>query len=162
MLKSKITLLVLLFIACCGYTTRMISTSKFKTIAIPVVNNATIKPGLSELLTEQLTDDFTKDRTLKITTIEKADLVLECKIINYEKSPQSYTSEQEISVWKITLGAEINSQDKIKPESDTLSATKTNISSWVTYPSDSLEEYGINKAISKLSQDILRNVLTSW
>jgi predicted type IV restriction endonuclease len=160
MLRNKILFITILFLACCGYTTRAIIPSNIKTIAIPVVGNETIKPGLGELLTEQLTNDFTQDRSLKITNLDKANLVLECKIVNYEKSPQSYTSEQEVSVWKVTLGAEVSANNKTKPDAEALTAG--NVSAWITYNAEKTEDEGINLAIEKLSQEILRKVLTAW
>ena len=159
MVRNYLTFVIVIIIACCGYSTRSILPSHLKSIAIPVVGNETIKPGLGELLTEQLSEDFTKDRNLKITTLDRANLVLECKITNYEKSPQSYTANQDVIAWKITLAAEINAEDKSKSES----LTKGNISTWITYDTKTeTEEQGIGKAIEKLSQEILKNVLTTW
>jgi len=40
---------------------------------------------------------------------------------------------------------------------------KGNISTWITYDTQTeSEEQGIDKAIQKLSQEILKNVLTTW
>ncbi len=162
MFKHNLIFIIVILIACCGYSTRVLLPSHLKTIAIPVVGNETIKPGLGELLTDSLTSDFTNNRILKVTSIDKANLILECKITNYEKSAQSYTSEQAVSVWKITLSAEINAKDKTKSESDSVALTKGNVSTWITYPTDSTEDYGINKAVNRLSQEILTKVLTAW
>jgi len=157
---GRYTFLITFLFSCCGYTTHSILPSNIKTIAIPIATNQTIKPGLAEALTEQLISDFTQDRTLKIDNINRANIILDCTIKNYERSPQSYTANQEIIAWKVALEADINVKNSTKSES--LSLFKGNISSWITYPADSTEDYGTNKAIGKLSQEILRKVLTSW
>lgn len=160
MTKHYYIALIFLF-GCCGYSTRLGLPSQFKTIAIPVVGNQTIRPGLGDMLTNQLMDDFTKDRNLRIATIEKADIVLECKITNYERSPQSYTANQVVLTYKILLDASVKASDKTKPDTEALWDGK--ISAWITYDAQNeTEDQGIDKAIEKLSQEILRKVLTAW
>ncbi|MEO0083706.1 MAG: LptE family protein [candidate division WOR-3 bacterium] len=157
---KKLIFSITFIISCCGYSTKILLPSNIKTIAIPVVNNLTIKPGLAELLTEQLITDFTKDRTLQIAQLDKADLILECKITNYEKTPQSYTADQEVTEWKITLTAEIMVENKTSAEPEIL--IKENVSVWIIYDASKEEDEGIQQAISKLSQEIIRKVTTSW
>jgi hypothetical protein len=150
---------VILLLSCCGYSTHSILPPNLKTIAIPVVNNQTIKPGLGDMLTSQLIDDFTQDRNLKVTPIDKANIVLNCAIKDYEKTPQSYNSDQTVIAYKITLTAGIVATDNTK----SASLWEGDISSWITYDAASeTEDIGIDRAIKKLSQDILRKTLTSW
>jgi len=111
------------------------------------------------MLTSQLIDDFTADRNLKITPIDKANIVLNCAIKNYERSPQSYTADQTVIAYKITLTAGIVATDNIK----SASLWEGDISSWITYDAGTeTEDIGIDRAIKKLSQDILRKTLTAW
>jgi len=151
--------IIIILCGCCGYSTRSVLPSSYKTISIPLVGNETVRPGIGDLLTNQLLDDFTKDRTLKIVGIDKANLSLECKITNYDKFPQSYTADQNVSTYKITLGAEVKLNDQVKSEE----MWKNDVSIFITYDNQSeTEDQGIDKSVKKLSQEILRKVLTSW
>lgn len=111
------------------------------------------------MLTSQLIDDFTQDRNLKVTPIDKANIVLNCAINNYEKTPQSYNADQTVIAYRITLTASVVAMDNTK----SASLWEGDISSWITYDAASeTEDIGIARAIEKLSQDILRKTLTAW
>ncbi|MEO0074579.1 MAG: LptE family protein [candidate division WOR-3 bacterium] len=158
---NKLLYFIVLFLSCCGYSTRSTLPPQYKSIAIPLVGNQTVKPNLGELLTNQLIDDFTNDRTLVIVPNERANLILECRIINYERSPQSYTANQEVINYRITMSAFIDIIDKTKFSDESL--YRGEVSSWITYDvSQESEDDGINKVIKKLSLEILRKVLTAW
>ncbi|MEO0092502.1 MAG: LPS assembly lipoprotein LptE [candidate division WOR-3 bacterium] len=155
----KFWFIFILLLSCCGYSTKTIIPSHLKTVAIPVVGNETMKPGLDGLLTDQLISDFTKDRSLRITSLDKANLILNCKITNYDRSPQSYTSAQEVLVWKITLSAYVEAEDKV----ENTFIYQGDVSTFVTYDAQSeSEDTGIDRAIKKLSQEIIRKVLATW
>jgi hypothetical protein len=156
---KRFSFLVIFILSCCGYTTRSILPTNIKSIAIPVATNETVKPGLAEALTEQLINDFTQDRTLKIDNVDRASIILDCAIKNYERSPQSYTANQEVIAWKIVLEASAKTTDRAKSEQ----LWQDNVSISITYDDKTeTEDQGIDKAIKKLSQEILRKVLTSW
>ncbi|MCX7785811.1 MAG: LPS assembly lipoprotein LptE [candidate division WOR-3 bacterium] len=155
----KFLAVMFLILSCCGYSTRTIVPSHLKTVAVPIVGNETMKPGLGDLLTDQLITDFNKERSLRVTSLDKANLILNCKITNYDRSPQSYTSSQEVLVWKITLSAYVEAEDKVE---DTF-LYQGDVSTFITYDAQSeSEDIGIDRAIKKLSQEILRKVLTTW
>ncbi len=161
MLKFCYWLLIVL-VGCCGYSTRSTLPSQFRSIAIPVVNNQTVKPGLGDLLTNRLIDDYTKDRSLKIVQIDRADIVLECRITNYERSPQSYNANQEVSVYRTTISVFVRAIDKTKSEAEPL--VDSEISTYITYEpqQNQTEDDGIDKVIAKISQEIIRKTLTAW
>ncbi|MBS4015384.1 MAG: LptE family protein [Candidatus Latescibacteria bacterium] len=153
--------ILILLIGCCGYSTRSTLPSQYKSIAIPVVDNQTVKPNLGDMLTDQLLNDFTKDRNLSIAPIDRADIVLECRITNYERSPQSYTANQEVITYRTTLNVFVKALDKTKPDTEPLHDGE--ISAWITYDAQSeTEEIGIARAIEKVSIEILRKLLTTW
>lgn len=150
---------ILCFFNCCGYSSNVLVAPHLKTIAIPLVENQTIRPGLGEALTDKLIIDFNKDRHLRVTNIENANVVLECLITGYNKIPQSYDAAQNVYAYQITIDASGKCEDKVKSEI----IWEGGVSTWVTYdPNSETEEKGIEKAIAKLSSEILRKTLTSW
>jgi hypothetical protein len=79
-----------------------------KTISVQPVENQTIKPGLDVSMTNLLVQDFERDGSLRITDLSRADVVLRCRVTNYEKSPQTYSGNQEVTTWRIGLEAKVD------------------------------------------------------
>jgi Lipopolysaccharide-assembly len=151
--------IVLSIFNCCGYSTNVLIAPHLKTIAIPLVGNQTIRPGLGEALTDSLISAFTKDRHLRVTNIENADVVLTCQITSYDKAPQSYDAAQNVYAYQITINASCQCEDKVKSET----IWEEGVSAWITYdPNAVTEDKGVDQAIAKLSTEILRRTLTSW
>ena len=147
------------FLNCCGYSTNVLIAPHLKTIAIPLVENQTIRPGLGEALTDSLISTFNRDRHLRLTSIENAHVVLECRINNFSKTPQSYDAQQNVFAYQVTIDASGKCEDKVKSEI----IWEEPVSVWVTYdPNTETEDKGIEKAIAKLASEILRKTLTSW
>lgn len=76
--------------SCAGYQLGGAKPAKYariQTIAIPQVENLTFEPRLSALATNSIVDQFNHDGTYRITTINKADAVLEASVeeIDYSK-----------------------------------------------------------------------------
>lgn len=143
----------------CGYSTNVLLAPHLKTIGIPFVENQTIRPGLGEALTDLLISAFSNDRHLRVTNIENANVILECRITGYNKTPQSYDAQQNIYAYQITIDANCKCEDKVKSET----IWEDVVSTWVTYdPNSESEEQGIEKALAKLATEIVRKTITSW
>lgn len=143
----------------CGYSTSALIAPHLKTIAIPVVENQTLRPGLGEVLTDSLISAFTKDRHLRVTNIENANAVLECRITSYNKAPHAYDAQQNVYAYQITIDALCKCEDKVKSEI----IWEEPVSAWITYdPNSEDEEKGIERAIAKLASEIVRRTITSW
>ncbi|MEO0093500.1 MAG: LptE family protein [candidate division WOR-3 bacterium] len=157
-----ISCLILFFLGCCGYSTQALLAPHLKTIAIPLVENQTIRPGLGEALTDSLVSAFTKDRHLRVTNLENANVVLECRITGYNRTPQAYDAQQNVYAYQITIDAFCKCEDRVKSET----IWEESVSAWITYnpndPKNGTEEKGIERAIAKLASEIVRRTITSW
>uniref|UniRef100_A0A7C6EBY9 LptE family protein n=1 Tax=candidate division WOR-3 bacterium TaxID=2052148 RepID=A0A7C6EBY9_UNCW3 len=143
----------------CGYSTNALIAPHLKTIAIPLVENQTMRPGLGEALTDSLISAFTRDRHLRVTNIENAHLVLECRITGYNRTPQAYDEKQNVYAYQVTIDANCKAEDKVKSEI----VWEEPVSAWITYdPKQESEEKGIEKVIAKLASEIVRRTITSW
>jgi hypothetical protein len=122
------------------------------------VKNETLRPGLDEALTQQLIQDFTRDGRLKI--VEAApDLILDCRITNFERTPHAYDAAQQVSTWKISITASVQCPNRARSET----LWEGPVSIWVLYDAGSeTEADGLRKGIEKLSQEILDKTLTAW
>ncbi len=156
--RKLLLFLLQLFIAC-GYSTRSLLPSHLKTVALGSIENSSTQPGLAEELTFALPKAFNLDRSLRVTSVEQAHLLLTAVITNYSRTAAAYNSNQEVSTYEISITANVEVIDQIRNEP----FFNGSISSRVSYnPESSSEEEVAKKAIEKLAQEIVRQVITAW
>jgi hypothetical protein len=128
-------------------------------VAVPPATNTTTQPGLAEALTDELTTAFSSDRTLRVTNAEAADLVVSAAVSGYTRNASSYTGDQAVSAYEVSVSAQIEARDQTRDEefySGTASAR-------VTYdPNAKTEEQAAADAMKKLASEIVRQVQIAW
>jgi len=151
-------MVVLLLLACCGYSVRALLPPHLKTIVVLPVENQTMKPSLEVQLTSQLVDGFRRDGSLRISDLEHANVSLRCQITGYDKVAQAYTSGQTVNAWVVSLTARCECQDQVKSAKLWEGAVSTS----VTIDATKTEEAGIDEALQKLTAEIVRRTLIAW
>ena len=155
---------MLLLAGCCGYSTHSLLPSHLKTVAVPPATNSTTQPGLAEALTDSLTSAFTSDRTLRVTNVEAADLVVNTTVSSYVRTPSAYTGgdttgNQAVTAYDLSVSAQVDARDQTRNEQ----FYKGVASARVTYdPNAKTEEQAAAEAIKKLASEVVRQVQTAW
>ena len=72
-------------------------------IAIPIVENQTSEFGISESVTENLLNIFSKENILKITDEEDATSILRGKIVRITDAPYTFTKEEAVTEYRFTV-----------------------------------------------------------
>ena len=154
-----VALALALLAGCCGYSTHSLLPSHLKTVAVPPATNTTTQPGLAEALTDSLTAAFTSDRTLHVTNTEAADLVVTTTVSSYNRTASSYTGDQAVSAYELSVSAQVDARDQTRNEQ----FYKGVASARVTYdPNAKTEEQAAAEAIKKLASEIVRQVQIAW
>jgi hypothetical protein len=125
-------------------------------IHIQFFENRTLKPGLDELATNAVTDAFRSGSNLRIVDEATADLILEGSVSGYSKDPHTYTSDQTILEYKITIRYSVRCVDKLRNEV----FWEGDVSDWALYDTD--EDQAIREAASKTAERLLTKILTNW
>ncbi len=155
--QAAATMLVLL--NCCGYSARSLLPPHLHTIAVPPVENSTTRPGLGDELTELLTTAFNKDRNLRVSTLENADLAATVNITSYSRTAAVYEEDQTILTYEIAVSARVEAEDQVRGESFFTAA----VSERVNYDPDAeTEEQAATRALEKLADEIVRRIITTW
>lgn len=150
---------VLLIAGCCGYSTRSLLPPHIRTVAVLPAENSTTQPGLGDELTDALIAAFKRDRSLRVTTLESADLVLTLNVSGYSRNASAYDEEQAVSAYEISVTAQVDAEDQVRGESFFSSA----VSARLTYnPEGKTEEAAATEALAKLADEIVRRVITAW
>jgi outer membrane lipopolysaccharide assembly protein LptE/RlpB len=123
----RTTLLFLLLLALCsllpGCGYRPIardSESRFgegKTVSIPLFANKTYRPNLENILLNNLVDEFSRRRGLRIVEKEASDYTLSGDLLSYDKNAVSYTGKDIVkeytAVMSLTATLRKNSTQRI-------------------------------------------------
>jgi hypothetical protein len=146
----------LFMVRCCGYSTRSLLPAHFKRVHIRLFENRTLKPGLDELATNAVIDAFRSGSGLMISDENSADLIIEGKVAGYAKDPYTYTSDQTVIAYKITVKYSVRCLDRVKNEV----FWDGTVSEWAAFEVD--EEAAVQEAIKKTAETLVEAVLTNW
>jgi len=181
-MKKNIILLSSFFlgfvlIAGCGYTTRSMISSKFRTIYItPFVNKIDISregdaeskyklyyPMIETDVTRYVTDKYLFDGNLKPTKEETADLILKGEVVEFRKDPLRYDDSDNVTEYRISLVVNISLIDakekKLVWQEDRFTGDTTY---FTTGSQAKTENAAIVDALSDLSRRIVERTVEQW
>ena len=179
-----ILILSILIITGCGYYSMAGSIPPhIKSIAIPLVNNQTAEFGIAESITDNIIEVFNEENILRIVDEGNADSILRGTIISLEDAPYTFSSEEAVSEYRINITMDITWNDV----DNNVDLLKKRYSGWGAYGlsgdinTDGIDNDGDGKideedddefgeprsfatkiAITKIAEDIVNNILTSW
>ena len=153
---SMLALSLLSVLSCCGYSTRSLLPEYMQKIHIGLMQNRTLKPGLDEVATNAVIEAFRGGSNLRITDESSADLVIEGSVSGYSKDPYTYTSDQTILQYKITIKYSARCVDRARNEV----FWEGDVSDWALYDTD--EDQSIAEAAKKAAERLVTNILTNW
>jgi hypothetical protein len=164
-------------IAGCGYTTRSMVSSKFKTVHVePFANKIDItsetdtankykiyKPMLETDLTNAVVNKFLVDGNLRPTAKESADLVLKGELLEFRRDPLRYTDADEVEEYRLNLIVNIsvwdNRENKLIWQEQGFTGDTTY---FTTGASAKSETTAINDAITDLARRIVEREVEQW
>ncbi len=173
----------LLLLSCRYYSLAGSIPPHINSIAIPIVENQTSEFGISESVTENLLNIFSKENILKITDEEDATSILRGKITRITDAPYTFTKEEAVTEYRFTVQMSLEWFD-VKNEKNLLKRT---FSGWGAYglsgdiSSDGIDndgdglidreddnefgdprQFATKVAIEKIAEDVLNEIMTTW
>lgn len=103
--------MILSLTACGYYSFKGSLPSHIKSIAIPLFDSQTPDPGIPELLSQLLRDDFINDNTLKVVDESKADLLLTGTILPIRLKPAVVRTGEEVAEDKLVVRVKVKCED---------------------------------------------------
>ncbi len=159
--------LLLLFCGCGLYSFSGSSLPPhIKTIAVPILGNETLESNIANEVTEAITQRFIQDNRLKIVGENRADCVLEGRVVAYENKVHNYsasqTPEDYIVVLRLalTLRDVVKNRDLWKDDAVTVSAVYSVVPGREQALTD--EPTARQKAIRDLAEDVLARTMEQW
>ena len=114
-------LLMILQTTGCGYTHKTILPNQIKTIHIASIKNSidltgeisdknrfrVYRPGLEVDLTNAIMNRFIFDGNLKVVNREKADAIVEAKLVDYRRDPLRYSEGDDIQEYRLSITLDV-------------------------------------------------------
>ena len=172
-----------LFSGCIYYSMAGSIPPHIKSISIPIVENQTVEFGVSEAVTDNLVNQFLENNILRLDKENSADSILKGKIIRVKDAPYTYTKEESVTEYRLTITIDlewfdvINDKVIIKKQysgfgayglSGDISSDQIDNDGDGLVDSEDEDEYGDPRefatkvAVKKIAQDILNEIMTSW
>jgi hypothetical protein len=103
-----------LLCGCLGYRLGPVTPSGYKTVAVPMFRNATLRPQLEAQVTNAVLKRLQTDGSLRVASAADAELLLSGTIIGYERSAlRSLREETGVPrEYRITITAEVQARDR--------------------------------------------------
>jgi len=168
---------MLFAISGCGYTTRSLISTRFKTIYVtPFLNKIDIasetstsrnyqlyRPLLETDITRAVIDRFVLDGNLRIEKEHDADLILKGFLVDYRRDVLRYESDDNPEEYRISLVVDISlwdrKQDKLLWEEKSFIGDTTY---FLTGANVKTEDTAISDATTDLARRIIERVVEEW
>lgn len=175
--NMAIFLAALFFISGCGYTTRSLLPTNFKTIYVDNVKNLIkvtaeqnnvrmyrgYRPGMERDITKAIGDQYLFDGNLKLASESEADLMLKTELVDYSREALRYDANDNVEEYRIKLIVNIELYD-VKAKKTVWQ--ETSFTGETTYrTSGSLavsESVAINNATKDLATRIVERTIEAW
>jgi outer membrane lipopolysaccharide assembly protein LptE/RlpB len=95
----------------CGYSLRGSLPEHLQTVAVPVFQNRTPVPAVENFLTTAILNAFMTNGRLRVTTVDRADAILEGDITTYLLQAIAYDSVANVRQYRLTLTLNLRFRD---------------------------------------------------
>ena len=178
LLKFAVMLLaVLFFISGCGYTTRSLLPSQFKTIYVDnFVNKINVtaessdarafrgyRPGMEIEVTRAIRDKYVFDGNLKVTDNDNADLILKGEFVDFRNESLRYDRSNNIEEYRVRMVVNMELVDAKTGKTRWKESSFAGESLYNTTGSlQKTETDAINDAESDLGRRVVERTVEEW
>lgn len=155
---------LLLLTGCSSYKVGAVHDPGFKTIYIENFKSDVEEPGLENLVTTTVIQQFQRDGTLRVTDVAQADVVLRARIDSFEMSPVRYSRANELTPTEATMTIGVHyslTRRGEKEPYDKASAAGTT-SFFIGSDLQSDKRQGVPLAAERLGRNIVSNIADAW
>lgn len=110
-LGALLALSVAVWSAGCGYSLRGNLPDHLRTVAVPVFRNNTPVPAVENFLTNAVLNAFTTNGRLRVTSVDRADAILEGTITGYNLQSIAFDSRANVRQYRLTVTLDLRFRD---------------------------------------------------
>ncbi len=176
-LLMTLSLISILAVSGCGYTTSSLLPPRLKTIYVDNFKNSInvtaeqselrmyrgYRPGMEVEITKAVIDRFMFDGNLKVAPEEKADLVLKSELIDYKRDSLRYDANDNVEEYRVKL---IVNMELKEVSSGMVLWTEKGFAGETTYRISGSgaknESVAIKDAVSDLARRVVERTIEAW
>ncbi len=166
--------LAMMAAAGCGYTTSSLLPSHLKTVFVKPVENKIdymnqderklYVPGMETRVRTALIDRFLFDGNLRVSDEDTADLVIESKLLGFDREELRLTENQDVKEYRLRVTVSLKVVDKTENdktlwEEPSFAGESTY---YVTGPLAKSESTAIEEAFKDLAQRVVARTVENW
>ena len=135
-----------------------------KTISVATFPNfaTNVNPQLSQKLTDELMQMFSRQTSLDVMSMEGGDLHVEGEIIGYETRAAALSSNDEVSMNRLTITIKVRFTNNIDPESN----FEQQFSRYRDYAASldfsMVENSLVGEIVTDLCEDVFNKAVVNW
>ncbi|MBN2363028.1 LptE family protein [candidate division WOR-3 bacterium] len=133
---------------------------KSGSISIPVADNTSGMYGIEQDFTETVRNAFIKDSRLHLTDSRDSDLVLHLKVSAYTNEVFSYTSDEKIEQYKVSIAVNVTYINNT--DNDTIWKDKVIIANGIYSAYNETEDDGKKLAYEDFSKILISLMTENW
>jgi outer membrane lipopolysaccharide assembly protein LptE/RlpB len=103
--------LAVLLLAGCGYSFRGNLPGHIKTVAVPILKNKTLAPGIENVITSAIVTAFSNGGRLRVVPVEQADSILEGEIVGYHVDGVSFDRNTNVQAYRLQVVLNVEFRD---------------------------------------------------
>lgn len=164
--RGTIAALLVVGLAACGYSFRSPVPRHLDTVYVPTFENETPEFQLTQQATERIINQFLNESRLSLASGEEdADLVVLATITDYREEALSYdpgrAANPNVFTRRVLLTLDMRLEDRVQEE--TLWENPS-LQHWGEFSEEDGEtrEDGIRRALEKIAEEVLRNVVEEF
>jgi hypothetical protein len=160
--SAMLAVVTLVVVGACGYSFRSPVPPHLETVYVPTFENDTREFALTQELTERVINEFLNESRLRLVgDEEEADLVVRGTITEYQEEALSYDprtgANPDVFARRVLVSVDLEIEDRVMDE--TLWENPS-LTMWGEFNEERQEtrETGIERALEKIAEEILRHV----
>ena len=166
-------LLVGALVAGCGYSTRSVNLTGARTVYIEPFKNKInfgdesrrnlYLPLLENKITNAVTDRFLFDGNLRVVDKDKADLILQGELLNYQRDALRYTDNNDVQEYRITITVSMVLWDNVQQKPLWSEPNFSGDTDYFTTGSLAKSEtVALQDALTDLARRIVERTIENW
>ncbi len=144
----------------CGvYSFSAAGQAPFKSVAIMQFENTTIEYEFADRLTDAVVDAFILDNVVKVLEPSRAEAIMNGTVVGYRRDPYTYDQQDNVSEYVVKVSVRVKA---VKSDSEDIIWEEDFYAEGVYDAIGETEDDGKNRAIVRLTADILDHTTKSW
>ncbi len=160
-----VALIALFAAGCAGYHVGPVTQRNFKSIAVPMFRNRTLRPQLEAQITNAIIKGLQRDGSLRIESEPNADVVLDGSVVRYQRTAlRSLRTDTGVPrEYEITITVRVEAKDRRTGEAVLKSAEVTGKSDvFIGADQQSAEEQVLPLIADDVARKVVGLLVESW